>query len=356
MSITIFTWKDANKGLGYKEAVSALMFGDNVGHAALEITWPADEAGKALAKKYGNEDGFIIGKRTETAPLKQEDESHTTEKRVVYFSYFSWWPGYANGHHINSFQEDHNSEWENEVPAHSSLEKNLADDPAYESLLMEREALLAELDKLQNIARAFRTEIESAATEGRTADLSLNLTTEEYDRIDTLNNEINSINRQIHYCRKDFQERFKSSEQEPDYTTTIPTDRDNSSLTHALNTEKILDEMAALSRSEQAYDFTKLNCSATAGRVLRAGLDDKLSSAMHEDGVKVDKLEKAYIVTPTSLEVFASKIKSNIIYLASNATRVVDQGKRTSVTTDIIEEDNLAKDKTDQPQSPRHFL
>ncbi|CDZ77029.1 hypothetical protein BN59_01308 [Legionella massiliensis] len=395
MSITVFTWKDANKGLGYKRAVSALMFGGNVGHAALEVTWPADEAGKALAKKYGDDDGLVIGKRTETIPVKQEDGSYRAVKGVVYFSYFSWWPGHANGHHINTFQDDQDSEWENEpsrpiaprfkefifgeteVPnvnkttvkgvftrereveklrhiVHPSLEEDFDDDPAYESLWVEREDLLAELNRLQNKANIFRTEIESAAVEGRTPDLSLNLTNEEYDRIDTINKEINSVNRQIHYCRQDFQERFKSSGHEPDYITTMPTDRDNSSLTHTLNTEKILDEMAALSRSDQAYDFTKLNCSTTAGRVLRAGIDDRLSSAMREDGVRVDKLAKTYIVTPTNLKVFASKIRSEITHLASNAARVVDQDKRASVTTDLIEEDDL--DQDDQQQLRGHSL
>ncbi|CDZ76849.1 hypothetical protein BN59_01125 [Legionella massiliensis] len=358
MGLTVYTWKSGSKGWrGFKTPIKSTLLGGNVGHAAIELTWPANEDGDALAAKYQDTKGLSISKRTELV-TKKVDGRYMAEERVVYFAYFSWWPGAVNGHHINNFQEDSSAEWrhepgekmatryhrgffgEEEIPSanktvvkgalvadkeivkvfgvdHPSLVKDLEDDLAYQQLIARQEELVAENDRLAAKGKIFSEEIANAQREGRPVNQELNLTEDEYARTEVVIREINALRQQINICKLDFSERHRSRGQAPEHVVNLPTDKDGTGMEFTLDTESMLEEMVRLTESTDKYSFCRLNCSTTAAQVIRAGVDNTLHVAMKEEGFSASKLTKDTIITPASLHKRSCNLQTTLTNLNS---------------------------------------
>jgi len=99
-SVTLYTWgTHHNGGNGMAHFLDAGFFGGNVGHAALEITFPANEAGQKLIQQYclkGNSKVIPFERTTQN----RLDENNQVKKQEVYKVYFSWWPGNQNGYDL----------------------------------------------------------------------------------------------------------------------------------------------------------------------------------------------------------------------------------------------------------------
>lgn len=99
-SVTLYTWgTHQNGGNGMAHFIDAGFFGGNVGHAAIELTIPANETGKKLIQQYclsGN-NKVIPFERTTQNGL---DENNQVKKQDVYKVYFSWWPGNQKGYDL----------------------------------------------------------------------------------------------------------------------------------------------------------------------------------------------------------------------------------------------------------------
>ncbi|VEB34539.1 coiled-coil protein [Legionella sainthelensi] len=355
MGLEVYTWKSSRKGLGFTTPVKSTLLGGNVGHAAVELTFPADEKGEELAKKYQNTQGLAISKRTEMVPEQQPDGSYKAKEQINYFVYFSWWPGNSNGHHINSHRDDLEAEWRHEpsqkiksytkgylygenVPednktnvkgslvrektitkvkefSHAHLKHDIENDPAYKALIAEKDGLLAENNRLRDKLTNYMQEVGQALIENREPNKALDLTEAENDRCRVIPKEITRVNEQIELCRMDFEERHLSVGEAPAAIVRIPTNYDHNAPDFALDAEKILEEMASLSQSASAYNYTKFNCSTTATKVVKAGIGDELKMTMEVDGFDVGKAAKAFISTPTSFCAFSKKIQSELLHL-----------------------------------------
>ncbi|ERH44034.1 coiled-coil protein [Legionella pneumophila str. Leg01/53] len=325
MSLEIYTWKNGSKGLGFTKPVKSMLFGGNVGHAAVELTFPADAKGDELAKKYQDVPGLSISKRTEIVPEKQEDGSYKPKEQVVYFVYFSWWPGHTNGHHINSHREDLESEWRHEpapkikpeiqkhlygenTPAanktnvtgilisektiskvkefsHQNIKETITieNDPAYQQLKAKEAALQTELQQLIYKGKIYEQELAKSALEQRQPNKDLGLTDAEIVRLAEINKELKRVVEQIKLCQMDFEERYLSVGEPPSSVIRIPTTHDYNAPTFALDTAGILEKMASLAQSTTAYSFYKFNCSTSATQVVKAGISDELKK-YHENG------------------------------------------------------------------------
>lgn len=84
MSLEIYTWKSGSKGLGFTKPVKSMLFGGNVGHAALELTFPADAKGDELAKNTRRYRVFQLAnaqksfrKNRKTAVINQKNKLFT---------------------------------------------------------------------------------------------------------------------------------------------------------------------------------------------------------------------------------------------------------------------------------------
>ncbi|KTD56306.1 coiled-coil protein [Legionella santicrucis] len=364
MGLEIYTWKSSHKGLGFTTPVKSTLLGGNVGHAAVELTFPADEKGDELAKKYQDTRGLAISKRTEMVPEQQADGSYKAKEQINYFVYFSWWPGNSNGHHINSHRDDLEAEWRHEpshkiksytkgylygenVPednktnvkgslvrektitkakefSHTQLKHEIENDPAYKELTAEKVALAAEHKHLTDKLTSFMQELNQARVENREPNKALDLTEAESVRCNEIPKELNRINAQIDLCKIDFEERHLSVGERPAAIVRIPTTYDHNAPDFALDAEKILDEMASLSQSAIAYNYTKFNCSTTATKVVKSGISDELKITMEADGFDVEKASKAFISTPTSFCAFSKKIQSELLHLNTKQD-VIDQ-------------------------------
>lgn len=96
-SVTLYTWgTHADGGNGMAHFMDASFFGGNVGHAAIEVSLPANEKTEQLIQHYclkGNKK-LIPFERTTQNVL---DEDNKVTKQDVYKVYFSWWPGNEQG-------------------------------------------------------------------------------------------------------------------------------------------------------------------------------------------------------------------------------------------------------------------
>jgi|GEM_PF-5907639 len=96
-SVTLYTWgTHLDGGNGMAHFLDASFFGGNVGHAAIEITLPANAKTEQLIQQYCLKDNkkVIPFERTTQNAI---DESLQVKKQDVYKIYFSWWPGKENG-------------------------------------------------------------------------------------------------------------------------------------------------------------------------------------------------------------------------------------------------------------------
>lgn len=355
MAVAIYTWKSGSKGIGFSKPVKSMLLGGNVGHAAIELTFPADDKGIELAKKYQGVPGLSISKRTEIVPEKQENGSYKPKEQISYFVYFSWWPGHTNGHHINSHKEDLEAEWRHEparkikphahdhvfgdgVPeqnktnvtgllirekvitkfkeiSHPSLKRDIENDPAYQQLKSEETALRDEFIELQNKLKVYAEEVINARNEKREPDKKLDLNDAENARFKEINNDLRNIKAQIQLCIIDFEERYLSVGEQPSSVIRIATSNDHNAPTFALDAENILDTMASLAKSNSAYNFYKLNCSTAATKVIKAGITDDLKHAMRSGGFNVENASKAIISTPTSFSNFGRQLQKELTHL-----------------------------------------
>ncbi|HGE5041993.1 TPA: hypothetical protein ACGG49_001579 [Legionella pneumophila] len=375
MSLEIYTWKNGSKGLGFTKPVKSMLFGGNVGHAAVELTFPADAKGDELAKKYQDVPGLSISKRTEIVPEKQEDGSYKPKEQVVYFVYFSWWPGHTNGHHINSHREDLESEWRHEpapkikpeiqkhlygenTPAanktnvtgilisektiskvkefsHQNIKETITieNDPAYQQLKAKEAALQTELQQLIYKGKIYEQELAKSALEQRQPNKDLGLTDAEIVRLAEINKELKRVVEQIKLCQMDFEERYLSVGEPPSSVIRIPTTHDYNAPTIALDTAGILEKMASLAQSTTAYSFYKFNCSTSATQVVKAGISDELKNIMKTDGFNVDKASQTTIATPTSFSHFSQQVQTELILLNTNQALVEQQRAKTANTS-----------------------
>ncbi len=92
-SVSLYTWgTHTNGGNGMAHFLDASFFGGNVGHAAIEITFPANQESKQLIQQYclkGNKKVIPFERTTQNIL----DENNRVKKQDVYKVYFSWWPG-----------------------------------------------------------------------------------------------------------------------------------------------------------------------------------------------------------------------------------------------------------------------
>ncbi|AMP88370.1 hypothetical protein [Legionella pneumophila] len=374
MSLEIYTWKSGSKGLGFTKPVKSMLFGGNVGHAAVELTFPADAKGDELAKKYQDVSGLSISKRTEIVPEKQKDGSYKPKEQVVYFVYFSWWPGHTNGHHINSHREDLESEWRHEpapkikpeiqqhlygenTPAanktnvtgilisektitkvrelsHQEIKAavQIENDPAYQELKTEEAALQVELQQLIDKRKIYEQELARAGLEQRQPNKDLCLTDAEIARGYEINKELKRVAEQIKLCQTDFEERYLSVGEPPSSVIRMPTTLDHNAPTFALDTEGILDKMASLAQSTTAYSFYKFNCSTSATQVVKAGISDELKNIMRTDGFNVEKASQTTIATPTSFSHFSQQVQTELLLLNTNQALVKQERAKTANT------------------------
>ena len=373
MGLEIFTWKSSSKGLGFAKPVKSTLFGGNVGHAAVELTFPADARGEELAKKYQGVPGLSISKRTEIVPERQVDDSYKPKEQVSYFVYFSWWPGNTNGHHINDHRDDLESEWRHEpapkikseihdhifeegIPlanktkvkgmltkdktiikikeiAHPQLKKDVELDPAYKELKSEIDSLASEMQQLFDKGNHYRQELIAAAREQRQPDTDLDLNDAEVARVSQISKELRSLDTQIKLCKRDFEERHLSVGESPASVIRIPTNLDHNAPTYALDAERVLDKMASLAESQKAYSFYKFNCSTTATEVVKAGISDELKAIMKNDGFSVDRAAKATIATPTSFRHFSQQVQTKLIQLNMNQDLDMNQDIEVELST-----------------------
>lgn len=93
--VTLTTWgTHPHAGNGMAHFLDAKLFGGNIGHAALTVTFPADQKGVDLIEKYC----FKDGESKPVIPFERKLQNAMTkegkvEKVPVFTVYFSWWPG-----------------------------------------------------------------------------------------------------------------------------------------------------------------------------------------------------------------------------------------------------------------------
>lgn len=375
MSLEIYTWKNSIKGHGFSKPIKSQLLGGNVGHAALELSFPADEKGKELAQKYQNIPGLSIRKRTETIPEKQENGSYKPKDQVNYFVYFSWWPGSNNGHYINTRKEDLELEWKNEpapilkqeihehifgenAPAknkthimgtfirkkeltklkefsHEQLKKPINDDLAYKELKADEAALQEELDPLTLKEQMYLNEKRNAALEQREPNQEFKLTTDECERLEKITQDLIKVKAEIELCKREIAERHISFGEPPSAVIRMPTTHDHNSLTFALDAEKVLDKMASLARSTTNYNFFRFNCSTAATEIVKAGISDELKNSMKADGFNVVNASKAIIATPTSFSNFCNQIQAELLHLNANQALREPQKEETAQSAEL---------------------
>lgn len=366
MTLTVHTWKGEGKRWGFKGPLKAQLFGGNVGHAALELTWPANEEGDALANYYGNVEGMNISKRTENTTERQPDGSH---QKVVYFAYFSWWPGNGpQGHAIQSFQEDRGREWDNEPepemnPAlakkygldslsddnatevkgalrrtktikkikkieHPGLKKDINQDKAYQQLQMDMAPLQQKYNEFVEKQKEGMAEIAQAKVEGRAVNEDLIITDVELAEFDTLKVEVARLNKMLALCEADFNERHSSIGKTPDTSVQLPTKMTSNGQDIALRTESILNAMSNIASSMDEYKFVKNNCSTTVANIITAGVDKTLKGQMDKMKFDLRNKSQAKIHTPTSVNKLSKDMQSVLAKINKLSTSNVDACKQ----------------------------
>ncbi|OJV92913.1 MAG: hypothetical protein BGO43_07615 [Gammaproteobacteria bacterium 39-13] len=91
-SVKLSTWGTHHKGgNGMPHYIDTMLFGGNVGHAAVEVTIPANKEGETLVQKYCM-DGLNTVIPFERVTQRFLDENNQLKEQDVYKVYFSWWP------------------------------------------------------------------------------------------------------------------------------------------------------------------------------------------------------------------------------------------------------------------------
>lgn len=90
--VTLTTWgTHSDGGNGMSHFLDVQLFGGNVGHASVAVTFPADETGVKMLEHYCYKDGEVVlpFERTSHQAL---DENGKLVSKDVFTVYFSWWP------------------------------------------------------------------------------------------------------------------------------------------------------------------------------------------------------------------------------------------------------------------------
>ena len=318
-SVALYTWNSGSgKGRGFLRAAKSTFFGGNVGHAALEVTWPADEAGKATYKKFKSAAGVQIGQRTEYVAVKTEDGRYQRAEQTVYYAYFSWWPGdveHTRPHSIQTIDEDIHSEWrhekgyikkeikrahynsDNPVPmttdtgvlASITRKKDIEggveriqhgtepwsrgyeSDPVWQELTQKKTALLDEINFLRGKRDIWSAELQKNPA---VRDYSLEPTEEEYERGLLLPRKMDKVNDKIARFEKNFDSRHSLRGEPPSAIVMLPLKNPNDpdGLEHGLDLEEILEKMQELATNEEQYSLYKRNCTDTVREIINAGI------------------------------------------------------------------------------------
>ena len=353
MTLVINTWNTGSRGKGLKRPMKSTLFGGNIGHASLELTWPANEAGDELAQKYQNIAGVLISKRTTLIPRKtkgdkpllneagEKKNEYQVEQNVEYFAYFSWWPGIpGQGHSNNNYREDTHAEWRHqddrsaitdlefiqshyegkppmtdvkgvfkktrliakvEVISHPTLKSDIKNDLAYTEFMRELDIKREEKNFLHQKGLTWLAEEEAAKKEKRPPNHALSFSAQEEARMESVLEEIKFLQAQIKACEMDYKERYSLHGIEPDRVIRLPTDLD-SGFALALGIEKMLDKMRELSNENDKYALFAANCSTIGKKILVAGLPETLQNVMSNH----------HIDTPTTLARDASKLQQKL--------------------------------------------
>lgn len=94
--VSLTTWgTSTGGGNGMAHFMDSEFFGGNVGHASIAVTFPADEMGKELVRKYCFKENM-----TNILPFERKEQNimlgNKIQKQDVYTVYFSWWPDNDN--------------------------------------------------------------------------------------------------------------------------------------------------------------------------------------------------------------------------------------------------------------------
>jgi hypothetical protein len=93
--VKIQTWgTHPGAGNGMLHFLDTKLFGGNVGHASVAVTFPANEQGKKLIEKYCSDPVIPYSKKKISVPKtdKTGNKSSPAHEEEVYEVYFSWWP------------------------------------------------------------------------------------------------------------------------------------------------------------------------------------------------------------------------------------------------------------------------
>ncbi len=100
--VKVLTWGSSpDAGNGLVHALDALLFGGNVGHAAVQITFPDNPNGQELLK-YCQEHNIPCREKTVSIFDKQGLEK---EIKVIE-AYWSWWPSYAGTFYLRKDRQE----------------------------------------------------------------------------------------------------------------------------------------------------------------------------------------------------------------------------------------------------------
>ena len=121
--VKIFSWgthSDSGNGMGHY--LDAKFFGGNVGHVSMAVTFPANEQGKELLKKYCTNPPIPYEKHKVT--IAKQGSKEPSNEEEVYVVRFSWWPGFSGfgmalseSPHLDALQEragvhmEYNPKW-----------------------------------------------------------------------------------------------------------------------------------------------------------------------------------------------------------------------------------------------------
>lgn len=99
-SVQVHTWDTKHGASGMSGFAHAQAKGTNVGHAAMEVTFPATEEGVELIKKYcldGNNKALPYERHSQMVQTGVDDAGKPQFKEQDMFTvYFSWWPDKEN--------------------------------------------------------------------------------------------------------------------------------------------------------------------------------------------------------------------------------------------------------------------
>lgn len=112
-NVVVNTWASHSAaGKGIAAFMDTAMFGANCGHASVAVTFPADDTGISLIKKYCLKDGENLIPHHRHPKTVWDPVTQKPITQDVFTVYFSWWPGGQDAPHslfesknIDSFKE-----------------------------------------------------------------------------------------------------------------------------------------------------------------------------------------------------------------------------------------------------------